>query len=81
VLVLSRQVDQGNLGLAWGLHAGWVWTIASLDTLQLLHYTHKVPDWLTGRDAKPLAGMIGIGFLLLTAGSLWAIQAAVGSGG
>lgn len=81
VLVLSRQVDRGNLGLAWGLHAGWVWTIASLDALQLLRYTHKVPDWLTGHNAKPLAGVIGIGFLLLTAGGLWAIQAAVGSVG
>lgn len=73
VLVLARQVDQSNIGLAWGLHAGWVWTIASLETLQMIRYTDKVPMWLTGHDAKPLAGAIGLGFLLLTAGTLWAI--------
>ncbi len=74
VLVLARQVDHGNLGLAWGLHAGWVWTIASLETLQLTQNTGKVPDWFTGRDARPLAGAIGLGFLLLTAGGLWALE-------
>lgn len=35
VLVLARWTDHGNLGLAWGLHAGWVWVIASLDIFQL----------------------------------------------
>lgn len=70
VLTLARQVDGGNLGLAWGLHAGWVWVIASLDTLQLTHYTGKVPAWLTGLAGQPLAGLIGLGFLLITGSGL-----------
>lgn len=66
VLVLARWVDGGNLGLAWGLHAGWVWAIASLDTAHCLTYGDRVPAWVTGIAGKPLAGMMGISFLLLT---------------
>lgn len=66
VLVLARFVDRGNLGLAWGLHAGWVWAIACLDTAELITYTGKVPEWLTGKNKKPLAGAAGIVCLLLT---------------
>jgi membrane protease YdiL (CAAX protease family) len=69
VLVLARLVDAGNLGLAWGLHAGWVWVIASLDALHI-HYSGKGPTWLTGLDNKPLAGAIGLLFLLSTAAGL-----------
>lgn len=71
VLVMARIADQNQLGLAWGLHAGWVWTLASLDALQLTHYTGKAPAWLTGLDGKPLAGAIGLLFLFGNVGYLW----------
>ena len=67
VLILARFSDRNNLGLAWGLHAGWVWAIACLDTAELITYTGKVPEWLTGKNKKPLAGAAGIVCLLLTA--------------
>lgn len=60
VLVLARFADRGNLGLAWGLHAGWVWAIATIDTAELITYTGKVSDWFTGKNKKPLAGFAGI---------------------
>ncbi len=66
VLVLARFSDRNNLGLAWGLHAGWVWAIACIDTAELITYTGKVPEWLTGKNKKPLAGAAGIVCLLLT---------------
>lgn len=66
VLTLARVVDQGNLGLAWGLHAGWIWIMASLDTLGLIHYRDRVSPWVTGIGNKPLAGIIGLLFLLVT---------------
>ncbi|MBW4569042.1 MAG: CPBP family intramembrane metalloprotease [Tolypothrix carrinoi HA7290-LM1] len=66
VLVLARFSDRNNLGLAIGLHAGWVWAIACLDTAELITYTGKVPEWLTGKNKKPLAGAAGIVCLLLT---------------
>ncbi|MBD2357756.1 CPBP family intramembrane metalloprotease [Tolypothrix sp. FACHB-123] len=71
VLVLARFVDGGNLGIAWGLHAGWVWAIATLDTAELITYTGKVSEWLTGKNKKPLAGLAGIFCVLLTGIILW----------
>uniref|UniRef100_UPI00187ED08E CPBP family intramembrane glutamic endopeptidase n=1 Tax=Oculatella sp. LEGE 06141 TaxID=1828648 RepID=UPI00187ED08E len=71
VLVVARWVDSGNLGLAWGLHAGWVWAIASFDTTQRFTYTGHGSEWLTGLKGKPLAGLFGILFLLMTAAVLW----------
>lgn len=73
VLVLARFVDGGSLGLAWGLHTGWVWAIASLDTAGLIVYTGKIPEWITGKHGKPLAGAAGIFCLLATGAILWAI--------
>ncbi len=74
VLVLARFVDNGNLGLAWGLHAGWVWAIACIDTAQLINYTGKTSEWVTGKNKKPLAGVAGIACLLLTGVILWLLS-------
>jgi hypothetical protein len=74
VLVLARIVDGGSLGLAWGLHAGWIWGIASLDTARLINYTSFVPAWMTGIREKPLAGGAGIVCLLGTAAVLWSFS-------
>lgn len=73
VLVLARACDGGSLGLAWGLHAGWIWAIASLDTAQLINYTGTVPAWITGLGKKPLAGGVGILLLLATSSLLWLV--------
>jgi membrane protease YdiL (CAAX protease family) len=71
VLVLARWVDSGNLGLAWGLHAGWIWGLTCLDSSELISYTGKGPTWMTGLGENPLAGvagfvcLLGVGALLL----------------
>jgi len=70
VLVLARWVNGGELGWAWGLHAGWIWAIATIDTAQLIAPTGKGAAWLTGIGGKPLAGVMGILFLLGTGGAL-----------
>ena len=75
VLVLARQVDGGSLGLACGLHAGWIWGIASLDAAQAIKYTGKGPDWMTGLGQQPLAGMMGLLFLAGTGVGLWWLEA------
>lgn len=74
VLVLARWFDRGNLGLAWGLHSAWIWIITCIDTAQLINYTGKTPEWITGLGKKPLAGVMGILFLLVTAGSIWQLK-------
>jgi hypothetical protein len=70
-LAVSFRSGQPELGLAWGLHAGWIWAMASLDAA--VDYTQSAPDWLTGLDNKPLAGFMGLGFLLATAGIVLAL--------
>jgi uncharacterized protein len=70
VLTLARIADNGSLGLAIGLHAGWIWGITTVDTEGLINQTHKVPEWITGIAAKPLAGAAGILLLLATAAVL-----------
>lgn len=71
VLVLARFADRNNLGLAWGLHAGWIWAIATLDTAELITYTGIVSDWFTGKNKKPLAGLAGIICVLGTGTIIW----------
>lgn len=71
MLVLARVADNGNLGIAWGLHAALVWAIATIDTAQLITYTGKVSEWFTGKNQKPLAGAAGIVCVLGTGLFLW----------
>lgn len=75
ILVIARWADSGNLGLAWGLHAAWVWGLASLDAAELLTYPESSPDWGVGIGKQPLAGMAGIGCLLVTGLVLWKLFA------
>lgn len=66
VLTLARWVDGGSLGLACGLHAGWIWGLSCLDTAQMITYTGIGAKLLTGIAGKPLAGVAGILCLLGT---------------
>ncbi|MBD2020913.1 CPBP family intramembrane metalloprotease [Leptolyngbya sp. FACHB-36] len=53
-----------RLALPMGLHAGLVWGYYVVNVGQLIEYTDRVPNWITGVDRNPLAGAIGILFLL-----------------
>ncbi|MEG4317641.1 MULTISPECIES: type II CAAX endopeptidase family protein [unclassified Microcoleus] len=70
VLTLARIADNGSLGLAIGLHAGWIWGITTVDTEGIINQTGRIPEWITGIGAKPLAGAAGILLLLATAAVL-----------
>jgi len=74
VLVLARFADNGSLGLAWGLHTGWVWSIASIDTLNLVNYTDDKWSWITGKNKKPLAGVAGILCMVITTVALYFVM-------
>ncbi|WP_341734980.1 CPBP family glutamic-type intramembrane protease [Microcoleus sp. EPA2] len=73
VLTLARAVDNGSLGMAIGLHAGWIWGITMVDTAQLIKPSQRVPEWITGIAEKPLAGVTGILLLIGTAALLFVI--------
>ncbi|MGA7937865.1 MAG: CPBP family intramembrane glutamic endopeptidase, partial [Kovacikia sp.] len=75
VLVVARWVDGGSLGLAIGLHAGWIWGMATLDSAQLIHHTKGHPEWMTGLSGNPLAGGMSLLMLLATGVALWSFIA------
>lgn len=78
VLVVARWADGGSLGIAWGLHTGWVWGMASLDTAQVLARTGQGPAWLLGQPGQPLTAGMTFGLLLITAALLGAKLAFAG---
>ncbi|WP_245939742.1 CPBP family intramembrane glutamic endopeptidase [Stenomitos frigidus] len=62
---------RGRLGVPMGLHAGLVWGYYIVNVGKLIQYAPQVPEWLTGFDHNPLAGVIGILFLSALAVGLW----------
>ncbi|MCY7323775.1 MAG: CPBP family intramembrane metalloprotease [Phormidesmis sp. CAN_BIN36] len=67
-LVLAKRASQGRLGLSIGLHGGLVWGYYIVNVGQLIKYSDRVPDWLTGIDRNPLAsvtGMVALGAIAL----------------
>ncbi|MEA5452294.1 CPBP family intramembrane glutamic endopeptidase [Leptolyngbya sp. CCNP1308] len=73
VLLLARWATGGSLGLAWGLHAGWVFAIAAIDALALLKPGKAEPLWLVGLPDQPLTGLLPLGLLVLTGVGVWAL--------
>lgn len=66
VLAVALWVDGSNIALPWGLHAGWIWGIASVDGLEVIRAKGTVPAWIGGIDGNPLAGGLGLVLLGLT---------------
>jgi hypothetical protein len=59
----AKHLNRGRLGMGIGLHGGLVWGYYVIQVGQLITYTNIVPQWLTGVDRNPLAGVMGILFL------------------
>lgn len=71
VLVWARKARQGRLGLSIGLHGGLVWGYYIIDVGDLFVPTEAVSPWITGVDGNPLAGLMGLLFLL---GLAWVVR-------
>ncbi|ARV61378.1 abortive phage infection protein [Nostocales cyanobacterium HT-58-2] len=61
--VWSKRWRRGRLGFPIGYHAGLIWGYYIINVGNLIRYTKKVPEWITGIDRNPLAGVMGILFL------------------
>ncbi len=62
-LVWAKRRCKGRLGLPIGIHSGLTWGYYIVNVGQLIKYSGQVPDWVTGVNQNPLAGVVGIGFL------------------
>jgi len=56
-----------RLGYPIGLHAGLIWGYYIVNVGGLSEYTDRVPQWVTGIDNNPLAGLLGLILLGLIA--------------
>lgn len=57
---VSPKNSHGSLGLAMGLHAGLVWGYYLVNVGELGVYGETVPQWITGVNGNPLAGVLGL---------------------
>lgn len=66
-LIWAKRSSGGLLGLPIGLHAGLVWGYYILNVGKLVQYSDKVSPWITGVDGNPIAGLMGLLFLVILA--------------
>jgi membrane protease YdiL (CAAX protease family) len=59
ILVDSKRLQQQRLGMSIGIHGGLVSGYYLINVGKLITYTQVVPDWVTGIDGNPLAGLMG----------------------
>lgn len=64
LLVWAKRSHWGNLGLPVGLHAGLVWGYYLIQVGQRVTYNPQAPELWAGIDQNPLAGGLGLIFLL-----------------
>ncbi|MEO1430439.1 MAG: lysostaphin resistance A-like protein [Cyanobacteria bacterium J06633_8] len=70
--VWAKRTSRGRLGLPIGLHGGLVWGNYIIEVGKLIKYSGTVPQWVTGVNNNPLAGVMGL--LSLTLLALWMRQ-------
>jgi uncharacterized protein len=64
VIIAKRQT--GNLlGMSIGLHAGMIWAYYIVNVGNLVKYSGRVPDWITGINGNPISGILGLIFLTI----------------
>ena len=71
VLFYSVNINSQSLGLAIGLHSGWVLILACVDTFDLFDYNDNFLGWIVGKKEQPLGSLVGLTVLLLTITSLF----------
>lgn len=70
ILVLGKRSHLNLLGISIGIHSGLVWGYYIINVGQMVKYNNIVPQWITGIAQNPIAGIMGITFLLILLYSL-----------
>ena len=63
VLVIAKRQHRNLLGMSIGLHAGMVWAYYVINVGNIVKYSGRVSDWITGIDGNPVSGLLGVIFL------------------
>ncbi len=65
-LVIIAKRQNGNLlGMSIGLHAGMIWAYYIVNVGNLVRYSGRVPNWVTGINGNPISGILGLIFLTI----------------
>jgi membrane protease YdiL (CAAX protease family) len=64
-LVLAKHQHSDRLGICIGLHSGLVWGYYIVAVGNLIEYNDNLPQWLTGIDRNPIAGLMGLLWLIV----------------
>jgi membrane protease YdiL (CAAX protease family) len=65
ILVIAKRNHRNLLGISIGIHAGMIWLYYIINVGQMVSYSGKVPEWVTGINGNPLSGLLGILFLAI----------------
>ena len=65
VTIVAKRQNGNLLGMSIGLHAGLIWAYYIVNVGNLVKYTDRVPDWITGINGNPISGIHGIIFLTI----------------
>ncbi len=71
ILVWAKWLNRGRLGMSMGFHAGLVGAFYWVNVSDLTVRSVWVPEWVTGIDKHPFAGILG---LLLLGAIAWLIR-------
>ena len=67
ILVWAKRSHRNNLGICIGIHGGLVWGYYILNVGKLVEYSGKISPLITGIDGNPIAGLMGLIFLVILA--------------
>jgi uncharacterized protein len=63
VVIIAKRQHQNLLGISIGLHAGLVWSYYIINVGNMVKYSGRVSDWITGINGNPISGLLGLIFL------------------
>jgi uncharacterized protein len=62
-VIIAKRQHRNLLGISIGLHAGLVWAYYIINVGNMVKYSGRVSDWITGIDGNPISGLLGLIFL------------------
>jgi uncharacterized protein len=66
-VIIAKRQHRNLLGISIGLHAGLVWAYYIINVGNMVKYTGRVSDWITGINGNPISGLLGLIFLVVLA--------------
>lgn len=67
VVTIAKHRNSNLLGMSIGLHAGMVWAYYIVNVGNMVRYSDRVSDWITGVNGNPISGLLGLIFLAILA--------------